>query len=75
MTPDVNVLVAASRADHPHHVVARRWLSGVLADCQDGQTLEILPMVATGFLRLVTHPKVFVQPTPVSEATGFCVPC
>lgn len=71
MTPDVNVLVAASRADHPHHVVARRWLSGVLADCQDGQTLEILPMVATGFLRLVTHPKVFVQPTPVSEATGF----
>ena len=23
MTPDVNVLVAASRTDHPHHAVAR----------------------------------------------------
>ena len=26
MTPDVNVLVAASRSDHPHHTVARPWL-------------------------------------------------
>jgi len=71
MTPDVNILVAASRADHPNHAAAQRWLTGVLADCLDGQTLEILPIVATGFLRLVTHPKVFVQPTPISEATSF----
>ncbi len=26
MTPDVNVLVAASRQDHPHHGPALRWL-------------------------------------------------
>lgn len=26
MTPDVNVLLAASRSDHPHHGVARDWL-------------------------------------------------
>ncbi|MFW6732792.1 MAG: hypothetical protein ACODUE_13850 [Synechococcus sp.] len=26
MTPDENVLVAASRSDHPHHTVAIRWL-------------------------------------------------
>ena len=26
MTPDVNVLVAAARSDHPHHDVARDWL-------------------------------------------------
>jgi uncharacterized protein len=26
MTPDLNVLIAASRSDHPHHDVARTWL-------------------------------------------------
>lgn len=28
-------------------------------------------MVASGFLRLVTHPKVFVEPTPVIAALAF----
>ncbi|MGH8654301.1 MAG: PIN domain-containing protein [Gammaproteobacteria bacterium] len=28
-------------------------------------------MVAAGFLRLVTHPKVFVQPTPAEAALAF----
>jgi len=26
MTPDVNILVAASRIDHPHHIAALSWL-------------------------------------------------
>ena len=26
MTPNVNVLLAAARSDHPHHAVARAWL-------------------------------------------------
>ena len=30
MTPDVNVLVAASRADHPHHAMARTWLEAAV---------------------------------------------
>jgi len=28
-------------------------------------------MVAAGFLRLVTHPKIFVQPTPMDVAVQF----
>src|SRR5687768_5144242 len=66
MTPDVNVLVAASRSDHPHHKVALAWLNGALAACATGGTVEVLPMVAAGFLRLVTNPKVFTQPTPAA---------
>jgi len=31
----------------------------------------VLPMVAAGFLRLVTNPKVFIQPTPVDDALAF----
>ena len=71
MTPDVNVLVAASRADHPHHARALAWLEEALVACDRGQRFTMLPMVAAGFLRLVTHPKVFNQPTPFVVAQTF----
>ncbi|WP_297475864.1 TA system VapC family ribonuclease toxin [Ferrovum sp.] len=70
MTPDVNVLVAASRQDHPHHERALDWLEEAIAS-SSGRSLVILPMVVSGFLRLVTHPKVFVTPTPIHEALKF----
>ncbi|MHB1301483.1 MAG: TA system VapC family ribonuclease toxin [Burkholderiales bacterium] len=70
MTPDVNILVAASRQDHPQHDQALDWLEGAIA-VNDGEPLVILPMVASGFLRLVTHPKVFIVPTPIGEALKF----
>jgi len=71
MTPDVNVLVAASRSDHPHHAVARAWLEGALEAAAGGALFTLMPMVLTTFLRLVTSPKVFVQPTPVTDAVAF----
>lgn len=71
MTPDVTVLVAASRSDHPHHRVAIRWLDEALDACALGQGLALLPMVTAGFLRLVTHPRVFVEPTPLAAAQEF----
>lgn len=71
MTPDVNVLVAASRNDHPHHAVARAWLEQALADAPRGTALKLQPMVVASFLRLVTHPRVFIQPTPMPEALRF----
>ena len=71
MTPDVNVLVAASRSDHPHHGVAIDWLEAALVSCLHGERLRLLPMVTAGFLRLVTHPRVFVEPTPLAVAQDF----
>jgi uncharacterized protein len=71
MAPDLNVLLAASRSDHPHHVVALHWLNRALAACEAGEGLEVLPMVATGFLRLATHPKVFKLPMPTGDAVAF----
>ena len=35
MTPDVNILLAASRKDHPHHVPALAWLEQAIADGAD----------------------------------------
>ena len=71
MTPDVNVLIAASRSDHPHHKIAFSVLTKAVAACANGATLRLMPMVVASFLRLVTNPKIFVQPTPVDDATRF----
>lgn len=71
MTPDVNVLLAASRADHPHHRVAMDWIGTAHAAAEAGGSLLVLPMVLAGFVRLATHPKVFRQPTPTEAAVAF----
>ena len=71
MTPDVNVLLAASRSDHPHHAVARSWLEQALADASHARPLRLQPMVIASFLRLATNPKIFLNPTPMPEALRF----
>ena len=71
MTPDVNVLVAASRSDHPHHSVARAWLEQALSASPAGALFTLMPMVVASCLRLVTSPKVFNTPTPMADAIGF----
>lgn len=71
MTPDVNVLLAASRTDHPHHAVATAWLERARAAADAGGSLLVLPMVIASFLRLATHPKIFRDPTPPDAAVAF----
>jgi toxin-antitoxin system PIN domain toxin len=71
MTPDVSVLIAASRSDHPHHKTAYAWLDEAVANCADGATLRLMPMVVTSFLRLATNARIFVHPTPVGNAVEF----
>ena len=71
MTPDVNVLVAASRSDHPHHAVARDWLENAVGVAGTVAALTLMPMVLASFLRLVTSPKVFQLATPIEDAVAF----
>lgn len=71
MTPDVNVLVAASRSDHPHHGVARHWLEKSISAARAGASFTLMPMVLASFLQLVTSPKIFRQATPVEDAVAF----
>lgn len=71
MTPDVNVLVAASRSDHSHHAAAHAWLENALAAAESGAAFSLLPMVLASVLRLVTSPKIFLQPTPIADAVEF----
>jgi toxin-antitoxin system PIN domain toxin len=71
MTPDINVLIAASRSDHPNHALARVWLEEAIEACEGGGSIEVLPMVAAGFLRLVTNARVFPDPSPTKDAVAF----
>src|ERR1022692_3170685 len=41
------------------------YMLPAIAGCDAGGSIEVLPMVATGFLRLATNPKVFVTPMPI----------
>lgn len=71
MTPDVNVLVAASRDDHAHHAIAHAWLLPAATAATAGSAFTLMPMVVASFLRLVTSPKIFLNPTPIEAAVDF----
>lgn len=63
--PDVNVLVGALRQDAPQHAELRAWVEDAVAAPEE---LGLTDAVLTGTLRVLTHPKVFVRPTPLATA-------
>jgi toxin-antitoxin system PIN domain toxin len=72
MTPDVNVLVASYRADHPHHQSARAWLDDAVAQAASGRaSLVLLGTVVTGLIRITTNPKIFKEIDPLQDLTDF----
>src|SRR5690242_9809476 len=66
--PDVNVLVYAHREDAVDHVLYRQWLEGII---QNGQPYGMSDHVLSGFLRIVTHPRIFNPPSPLGAALDF----
>lgn len=66
--PDVNVLVDAQRSDSPHHEPVARWL---METVESGRSMLLADVVVAGFLRIVTHPRVFLDPSPQAEAIAF----
>jgi toxin-antitoxin system PIN domain toxin len=66
--PDVNVLVYAYREDAPRHERYRYWLDGVLTG---RESYGVSDLVLAGFVRVVTHPRVFSPPSPTRHALGF----
>ena len=71
MLPDINVLVAAHRVDHPQHKVAADWLARILKDTKDGQVMVLPMQVVSGFLRLATNAKIFSVPSSSAQAVDF----
>jgi len=66
--PDVNVLVYYHREDTATHKGYRDWLERLVnGDAAYGMS----DLVLSGFIRVVTHPKVFKHPSKVSDALAF----
>ena len=67
--PDVNVLLYAFRRDDDRHEKIRRWLDGVV----NGDTAYgVSPQTLASVVRVSTHPRIYVQPSSLSEALDFC---
>lgn len=65
IVPDTNLLVYAYDTTSPHHSSAAQWWT----DCMTGTEEVGLPgVVVFGFVRLVTHPRVFQQPLSAADA-------
>lgn len=65
---DVNVLVYAHREDAPRHDDYRRWLEDVL---RSPEAYGLSDLVLSGFLRVVTHPRIFDPPSSLEAALQF----
>ena len=65
---DANILIGAFREDDPEHSTLKAWLEETL---NDGTEITFPALVEVAFLRIVTHPRIFVAPSPLAEAVSF----
>lgn len=65
---DVNILVHIHRQDADRHARFKAWIEAAL---QEPAGVAVTDLVLSGFLLVVTHPKVFTKPTPLSNALEF----
>lgn len=65
---DVNVLLAAHRADHPHHALVRPWLEDLLGG---NEPFAVPGVVWASFIRVSTSRRIFTVPTPLPDAFEF----
>jgi len=65
---DVNVLVYAHRKDTPDHLAYREWLESII---NGNAAYGYSELVLSGFLRVVTHPRLFEISSALSSADRF----
>lgn len=65
---DINILVYAHRSDAPGHSAYREWLEDLI---NGDQAYGYSDLILSGFLRVVTHPRVFNPPSSLSSALAF----
>ncbi len=65
---DVNVFVYAFRTDAPGHPAYREWLEEQI---NSDQAYGYSDLVLSRFLRVVTHPRVFVPPSDLGTSLAF----
>ncbi len=66
--PDVNVLIYVHREDADRHPEYLAWFEKTLSG---DEPFGLADIVLSSFVRIVTHPRVFAVPTPLSDAIEF----
>jgi uncharacterized protein len=66
--PDVNILVYAHRRDTQQHGAFRQWLEDII---EADEAYAMSDLVVSGFLRVVTHPRIFREPSSLADALAF----
>lgn len=66
--PDVNVLVYALRDASSYHTECRSWLDDLM---HGDEAFGMSELVLSGFVRIVTHPRIFDPPTKLADALDF----
>lgn len=67
--PDVNVLIYAHREDSTsEHAAYAAWLTRMATGAG---AYALSEAILAGFVRIVTNPRIWREPTPVSEALQF----
>lgn len=64
----MNVLVYAYRLEAPRHPEYHEWLDQLV---NNDEAFGMSDLVLSGFLRVVTNPRVFDPPSPVETALDF----
>jgi hypothetical protein len=65
--PDINLLVYAYDSTSPRHEGAKHWWTGCLSK---PETVGVCWVVALGFIRLWTSPRIFRHPMTIERAVG-----
>ena len=66
--PDVNILVYAFRRESSLHERYAAWLAELLSGADE---VGVTEGSLTGFLRIVTNPRIYADPAPTSDALTF----
>jgi len=66
---DVNVAIYAHRPDSDEHEAYSRWLR---ARVEADEPFGVFEEVLGGFVRVVTNPRIWRRPSPLSVALEFC---
>ncbi len=65
LIPDVNILIGAYRGEDPRHHELHKWLVDTI---EAGTSIGLTPAVVGGYVRIVTNPAIYDDPTPIEIA-------
>jgi hypothetical protein len=68
LLPDVNLLVYAHRVESPEHPRYADWLCSVATG---PEPFGLSELSCSAFVRIVTNPKIWDEPTDIGHALGF----